>query len=533
MKWILKRTLSICSVLTIASISSNSFAADLDAATLLEKANTAYGNGDCTQALNLFDKAIKSNKFSEKENDQSLFKMAYCHFQEEKYSDSQTEFKKYLNKYPSSEEARLKLSQSYLYQNNYTEALMESQKIKSDDFKAQATIVTARSFIGLEQYKKAQDILKNSGNSAENLYWLGVAEYNNDQDKLALDSFTSAQKSADKNSWIYSDSKAWIDRINADKRAYHIYATVGWVEDSNIGQSGSSVTLIPGLPPSQGKTNAASTNADRGPYASIDLSYNLIATRKNYLTATASWSSPFYQSNSGYNNENTTLLLSYSHIANNEFTYGVDAKYLKSEYNNVYYQDYDIVTPYASWSVNSKLWVKASLPVNYYLHDKYQTLVTPSLDGRYDWNNWVSIYAGSSYTKSYAPEIKIANTTPPTVITGTIATHYNTTSFYAGLGVHLPYELELGFTETNATTQYDAEPLPPSSPEKPAPRKDVLSTFNVYLTKSWIKNVLSSTISFTNYENKSTGFQGLANSGSLSDNSYVRNYLMISTSYYY
>jgi outer membrane protein assembly factor BamD (BamD/ComL family) len=502
----------------------------------LENADSLYQNGDCEKAIPLYN-ALSSSELKPAEKDRVVFRTAYCHFSLGNYSDSENGFKKYLSTHPNEEEAMLKYSQSLLYQDKYSDAENAAKKINSTNFKTDAAIVIARAEIETDNASKALTTLKPYLNNAEALYWTGVANYNSDRDKEAEQNFKMAAQKADKESWVINDSNGWVTRINQEKRKFHLRLTAGILKDTNIDQSGSSGTVEQG-PSGPGSSKAAYGNtnytADSGQYASVDIIHNSYTSRKLSLTTTVNATSPFYKSNPLYNQETLSLDFSLKAIQSSTLNYGASFKYLDTFYHRVYSQDYVYITPFVSWSFASNYWFKFSIPVTSYLNNKQIKLFSGNADLYYDPTNWVSLSVGASYTKSSAPDPVLFDQGPslgPKLISGTLSSHYNSKGGYVGATFYIGDTVSFGATGSYYVTNYTLEQFFASQGKKA--REDKLKSYQLSLTKSFIQNVLSATLSHSYTDNKSDGFPGLISGQTVTNNTYTRGYSLLSMEYYY
>ncbi len=501
----------------------------------LQAANALYESGNCEKAIPAFQ-AISTSDLDQAGNDKVLFRVSYCQFFLGNYQESEKGFKKYLSTHANEEEANLKYAQSLLYQGKNSEAKTVAQKIKSADFLADAAIVIGRAQMELGEYGNSLNTLRPYLGNPEAIYWSAVASYYADEDSIAEKGFSSASEKADKDSWVKTESLNWLKKIKEDKRKLHVRLTAGFLKDSNIDQSGGSRTGDPGPGgPGSSKAYYANTNytSAKGGYAALDLIHNTYSSRKTYLTTTLSGSTPFYSGYSNYNLQTASLDFTLKRFETNTFTYGTSLKYADTFYNRVYSQDYIYFTPYASWSFAPDFWLKFSIPVTAYMNSKDIKLYSGNLDLSYDVASWVSFYVGASKLKSSAPEtvITASGNGSSTVTSGTIFSHYNTTGAYIGATFYPIDTYQVGLTGSKYTTKYDLERLPPG--QRHQAREDKLTAYQVSLTKTFIQNVLSLNLSFSHTKNDSTGYPGIKSNNSVSNNSYTRNYTLLTLEYYY
>ncbi len=540
--------LNILFSLSALLFSLNSYSAEKEKLTF-ENADSLYQNGNCEKAIPAYQ-GISPTGLTQADTDKILFRVSYCQFSLGNYQESELGFKKYLTTHSGEEEAILKYSQSLLYQSKYTQAEEYALQVQSADFKSDAAIVIARAQIETNRPEKAIGTLKAHTQNAEALYWLAVAQYNNDQDSEAENTFSAAIKKTNNDYWVHTESKAWLERIKSGQRKFHLRLTVGAFKDTNIDQSGGTGTINLGGPeggpgggqggqggpsgPGTSKASFANTNytADNGKYAALDLIYNTYNSRKLSLTTTASFSSPFYSKNPTYNQESASLDLNLRKIETSTFNYGASLKYLDTFYDNVYSQDYIYFTPTASWSFSPEYWLKFSIPITKYLNNKKVNLYGGSLDLYYDPANWISIAIGGSTTKSSAPEAVLKDFgSGPKVVSGTMFSHYSSVGAYLSFTFYFADTYQLGVTGSTYKTKYDLEKIPGNI--KHTPREDKLKSYQFSFTKTFIRNVLSANLSYSYSDNKSTGFPGLISSGSVSNNTYTRGYSLLTLEYYY
>jgi len=523
--------------------------------TSVEQADSFYDQGQCDKAIPAYQQSL-SNADSSLQ-DKITFRVAYCQFTLEKYAEAESGFKNYLKKHPGEDEAQLKLAQSLLYQSKYVAAKKQAQQVKSDDYALDAAIVKARAEIETEEYREAIKTLKPfqsaEGKNAEVMYWMGVAQYRDDQDQRAEESFKQAEKLSANDSWVKSESKAWLDQMEAAKKKFHFQFTIGVMNDSNIDQSGSAVSINegggggPGGPgggqqggntgPGPGKKLTAASNvytADSGGYAAVDFIHNTYSSRKFYLTTTLSGSSPFYLKNPSYNQESASLNFDLKAVPSSTFSYGSSIKYLNTWYAGYYSQDYASVTPYASWSLISDLWLRLEFPATAYLNNKKINVMGPSVDVSYQLTSSLSLSVGYSSTKSTGPEAVIVDLPPPTLTSGTMFCHYTTTGGYLGLYYSVTDTTQLSVTGSSYKTNYDLENVPtPTGGVPPKPRSDNLMSYQLGVSQTLIKDFWSANLSYSYSDNKSDGFPGLASSGSITNNSYTRGYALLTTTFYF
>ncbi len=529
-------------------VSLNSFAAITTS--VLDSADTLYKNGDCEKAIPAYE-AIPNSSLDQAGKDKVLFKTSYCHFSLGQYQESENGFKNYLSTHSTEEEAILKYSQSLLYQNKFAPAESAAKKINSANFKTDAAIVIARAQMEQEEYRKANITLRPYLKNAEAIYWRGVIDYREDLDDEAEGNFKLAAQIASKDSWIQAESKSWLDRINQEKKKFHVRLTVGLLKDSNLDQSGGTGTIGEGGPgpggaggPGQsgsgpggpGMTKPVFTNAnytnDSGKYAAVDFIHNTYNGRKLSLTTSASLSSPFYNDHPTYNQESASLDFNLKRTESSTFNYGASLKYLDTFYNHKYSQDYIYVTPTASWSFAPDYWLKFSIPITSYLNSKKIKLYGGNVDLYYDATSWLSLSLGGSTSKSSAPDTVIKNAAGSDFVSsGTIFSHYSSTGAYVGLTFYIGDTWQLGATGSTYKTKYDLETMPVGQIHKP--REDKMKTYQMSVTKSFIQNVLSANLSYSHTDNTSVGYPGIAYSGTISNNTYKRNYSLLTLEYYY
>lgn len=520
-------------VVFLGLMSTQAFAGEL------EKADAFYDQGDCKSAIATYQ-SVSASGVDSATGSKVTFRTAYCQFALGEYKKAEGGFESYLKSHPKDDEARLKLSQSLFFQEKYPAALTAAQQVQPGDHFLEAAIVRARVAMETDKLEKALQILTPLSSEKDHFevqYWLAVAQYRADEDVAALQTFKIAEKNATNDHWVKNESKAWIERLENEKRRLHVQLTVGGFTDSNISQSGSSVTIAeggggPGGPTkpdlSSGVVNYIS---DNGQYASLDLIHNTYVSRKSYLTTTLSYSSPYFSKYISYGMSSSSLDLSWKRLPSNEWSYGISLKYLTTAYSGIYYQDYLSSDPFISWAPSAAWWMKFSTPVTSYLNNKKISIIAPSLDFYYEAAAWVGFSFGGSVSKSTGPTAVIVDLPPPTLQSGSIFSRYTTTGGYVGTTINFSETLHLSLTESVYRTAYESENLPPTIP--PKQRTDNLTTHQVNLMKTLIKNLWSANLSYTFYDNKSEGFPGLASGATITTNTYTRQYILLTTTVYY
>ena len=501
----------------------------------LKEAETSYENGNCSNAILLYSKILDRTKDKEILS-MADFRIGYCRFAEGNYLLAKKFFGFVLQYHPDNDEARLKIAQSFLLLGDPRKSQKVAQSIRSQEFLADAAIVQARSFIELENFKAAKNALKPFVNSeahkAEVRFWLGVVSYNLDQDVGAKKYFHSAEKIAAPESWVKSQSDSWLRRIQGDQQKFHAQLTLGALNDSNIGQSGGYIT----------ETTFASGGyspyytSDEGGYASLDLIYTAYSSRKLYLLTTLSGSSPFYLNNPSYNLTSASLDTTLKSILSSEQLLSLSLKYLDTWYGGVYYQDYIVFTPAWIWTPTQETWLKLSSPLTSYLNNQQIYVAGLNSDFIEDLFPETALSLGLSLTNSTGPTVTVTQSTSDsttyTATTGTMFTHYTTIGGYLGLSHKIDADWTFAGTVSDYSTSYQLESLPTALLPASA-RRDSLISYQLQLTYVVQKQEWFVNLAYTHTQNVSSGFPGLPTYNYVTNYSYIRDYTLLSTTFYY
>ena len=532
MRFILFCLLTVTTLATAHAKVGGSDIIDGSQAGSLAKANSFYDKGDCQSALPLFLSALKSSA-APGDRDVALFKSAYCQLSLGQNDQASSSFRRYLELHPDNEEARLRLSQALLMNQDYTGAQSEAQKVKDQQLKPEAAIFIARAAIATQDYGSAIAALgsvRNAGNwNPVLLYWQGIALYNLDEIAKAKRAFSKAEQAAPESLWVRTEAKKSLENLESEQRRLRGFLTVGYLTDSNVFQSGDYLAIA-------GTTGSATTydKTDRGATITGETTWLPVLKKDSVLAANVYYSSPFYEKNPSYDYQSLAAEIALRQKVTQQNWLGLAASYSGSYYNGVHYQDYEGLTPTASWNVNQNLYLDLSVPFTFGVVTRISTSVGPSLGAQYTFSPAFSLRGTLNYSKTTgADAVYTGSGSSTTYASGQMFSNYSTIGASLGFNWAIFEDIFLSGQVSMTKTDYKAENLPASVNVTSSARADKLLQAQVELSSELVKNKWSVGLGLTTSSNDSSGFQGLASSGYTSNYTYKRNYALLRTTLLY
>jgi len=546
-------------LLVLANDPGKAIAADSaqEVASLLEKANSSYQAGSCADAIPSYHALMSRADAAAETRDLSLFRWSYCQLDRGNSAAAEKGFSKYLVKFPSNDEARLKLAQSYFNQYNFNKAKELASAVRAEAFRPEAVIYSARSSIELGNPGQAIETLQTAGAPAAWKpafdYWQAVARYHTGNEQQALAQFIAVRDNAPAGHWAKADAQAWIDGMKEEDRRLHLQATGGYFYDGNVAQSlyrtmsaGGGGAPPPGgggVPPpgeagspggSQTQSSASAPVVDKGFTASGEISYVPFRTHFFKLWTSADIYTSHYLSQTSYNYESVGTKIGADYQLTRSLQASILTSYLDTRYAYAYYQDYVGATASVAWLAARTLRLQFSFPATINVITRASIGYAPALSFRFWPWSWITFFGGGSYnsTNGVPAVYSIASGFPETT-SGTVFSRYTSFGGYAGAESSLPFGLNLSGQFSIYRTNYAAEAFPPPPEPSPPSRSDTQWAATGTVSRAIIGKTWSMALNVTYTSNASSGFPGLGSGGSIPDNNYTRLYSMLTTSIAY
>lgn len=516
----------------------------------LAKANEQYLAGNCARAVELYTAAQSEPNLGTADVSQILFKRSYCQLNLGNNAEAESGFIAYLSKDPTHAEATVRLAEAQLNLGAYNRAKLTANKVPPGDFKPEAVVIAARAAMDSGETTESIKILNSyqepgSWKSAF-LYWKGVAHYKNDERSLALKAFQNAKLSSTPDSWVISESQAWIERIGSDDKLFGGSLTLGYLSDSNVAQSATTNVAGGGANPGEpggGKKGElisvgdSSTIKDSGYYLSGELKLTPYNRNTKNISASLSYSSPYYSksSNSSYNYRVYTFEVGGNFKTSGGDWWGIKAQSLKTYYDTTESEGYTVLSPYYYLNITNSWNFRFDYSYSKYTKTTGSSTHSASASTYYGFTNNLGVRSSLSYTKGVGEKaVYIGTTNPPTITSGSAFSNYATMGLSIGFWSRILSKLEGGLTGSYYKTTYAHESAPtPTGVNEPSDRVDSLTQYSAYLSYPLIENRWTLDFSGTISKNSSTGYQGLPTYGSLTTYTYERSYSMLSTSFYF
>lgn len=525
-------------LLTSLLLASQAFAtADHTAARALDhfmEAEQAYDFGDCFNAINLFNRAASRIRLSEEQKVTALFKTGYCYYNLGNDKAAQLAFYHYLRKVPDNDEARLRFSQSLYRDQKFVDSRKQAELIKDPAFLEEAWLQSVLASVSLGENKRVIDFISTHEVSKELqpafLYWLGVAQYNHNSLQDSRRSFQKSIEVSPADHWVRTNSPPWIEQINAELKTVRGSLTLGYIIDSNVAQQ-SLLTVDSAEKPLTITPNKNSYINDAAYWVSARLTTQLYRDRAFTLTNTLSASSPFYQKNRAYNNQNLSAAMDGQIRLSKRMYVGANAQFLDSRYNYKYSQNYLIFDPYMNWLPNDQLYIHADLAYTYYVSTSVGRVLNPRVFARLVLADWVALLGGAGYSRSRGQTAYYTSYYGvPYVTSGSQFSRYSNKSLTLGATFTLPPSWSFTFTATHTWTDYESENEGQTTSAISYPnRGDKTWSLSGELSTALYKDLLYLGASSTYTANRSNGYQGSIYGNVRSDYNFNRLYTLIST----
>lgn len=504
-----------------------------DKAEDLKDAETAYQQGNCAAVIKSYRKAYYQYAVTAFEKNLILFRTSYCYLQLGQLPEASKGFEKFLQTFPDHDEARLRLAQAYFQQRDFARARSQLSEVAIGSFSLEAILLAAQADIELNDAERAVARLQATTVPVEwqpiFFYWQGVASYTVGNRDRALSYFRSARNLAPDTLWVKKEADAWLVQIAKDNRWFHGSLGLGYFSDGNVGQQ-SILTVDSAGVPNQPAPHEDSYYKDEGYNINAELSARLYYSPKWSLIFSGDFASPFYKSYKAYNNQNTSGTIYGGMQVSRKVSAGLSAKYLNSRYDYAYSQDYIIATPQASWLVSPNVALSFDVPVTFYVKTRFSKSFAPSVTARFAVEPG-SLFVGTSYSKtSGTPATYSDSAGAAYILSGNMFSNYRTLGLFAGLTINLPERFFSTLQLSSYGTSYDKELVLGNSRESHyAQREDKLFSYGLDISRVMIPDRWSLSLSYNYSTNKSSGFQGLASGGYISDYNYTRPYLLVSS----
>ena len=497
-------------------------------------AEEAYQAGNCAQAIALYEDILKSSASTAEQKNTAEFRTAYCHYTLGESELAERHFQKYLKVFPKDEEARLRYAESLFQQGKWTRVIQNSAQTRGSWSKNEIELLTGRSYLEMKEPEIAishfSQVQAQGQLQSQTQYWWAVAEYQRGNKIVAKSHFEKATQNQQAPEWIRSYANDWMRQIKRDLRLTQGSITLGYFYDGNLSYTSTqNVNSLTGQPQVY-SPNPSSYITDHG----ILIGGKFYGTLKESfpwsLTYSLDTSLPYYSNNPSYNNETVGAGLALNYTKSSKLKYGFDVHYLDSRYKYQYYQDFLTLTPSLTWSPSPKWNIYVSAPYTLYLLTRNLSLVSPSVSVKFQAYGPLTLSAGVNFTQASGTAATYANANPSYVSTGTMFSNYSNLGSYLGLGLQLPkgfyWSAQAGIYKTN----YKAESVPLTVGQTAsAPRSDQLISYSTDLYYELINDKLSFDLSYSHYNNSSSGFQGIAYSTTMSTYNYQRPYFLFTT----
>jgi TolA-binding protein len=525
----------LLSTLTSSSASAQSKPTDPSLSNTLSNtlanAEEAYENGDCKTAIKLYEPISQNKTLAAETQSLAVFRIAYCHYSNGEAELAEKNFRKYLKLFPKDEEARLRYAESLFQQGKWTTVIQDTQRSQGSWSKSELDLLIGRSYLELRAPETAiryfATIPAGSAMDATATYWRAVAHYQRGDRRAARIQFDHARQIKNAPEWIREYSNDWIRQIKQELSWLQGSLTLGYFYDGNLGfTSSQSVNPTTGQPLLYAP-NESSYIKDHGFLINPRLYGTLFERHPFSMSYELEATKPFYLNNHSYENETLSASLSMKYILSSRLKLGLESKYLDSRYHYLYYQDFLSFNPNASFSIDRKWNVSIAIPYTLYRITRNLTLISPSVNARYQITPNLNLNAGINLSVTSGEKATYTATSPAYVSTGTMFSNSTALGANLGMGIQLPKGFYFSAQAGIYSTKYAAESAGVSGTAQA--RSDQLLLYSADLYFDWIKDSVGLDLSYSQFTNTSRGFQGIAYDTTMSTYNYKRPYVLFST----
>lgn len=503
----------------------------------LALADQAYQRGDCVRSINDYREIylhsrVRDHKFL------AVYRMSYCYLNLGQPNSAVLGFGTLLKVDPQNQDVRLKYAQALLAIGKYELAIDHANHIQEQTFFIDKSMVVLQALVQSGQPLKAIEFTEQIQVPRDWRpvfeYWKGVAWFNHGDLIEARLAFIGARDISPTDLWVRSAAQEWIDIIAREMRVVRGSASFGYFIDSNIGQQ-TTVRLNTSYDPISIAPNSSTYTDDTAFWGSFSLSFLMYNARLLQIISGIDASSPFYQNNREYNNQNYSLYLGFLLKPSTKVTMGATARATDSRYNHVYYQDTVSFTPEINIYPYSGMALHGEIGFSQQITTKFARSVSPSGSGSVRLSDWITLLAGFSFTRARGETASYnTNTGVPVLVSGSSFSRYTSRGGYLGLSFALPLELNLTTQYSRFWTNYEYENLTYGTGRSlGTSRKDKMITYYGELSRAVFSPnfVLAGSITYT--ENRSDGAQGYPVNYYISNYNYDRLVTKFSATFYF